>query len=203
MNRSAYERLGRWVIKIIVSLPLCGIGIVIKAALIDRSVPNEEMWTIYLLLVLCVSVGVQGLFLTFVAEDVRDLRRPRPKEVTNSAEDPVYTQCGNVVVESVEQVSGEYHIYVHCRIQAMNLQGCPEGCPYYHVPKPSGAPLGAGAIIGGIIGATGGPGGAVGGAMIGAIIGGVLENQRVKPPLSRTIAGIEREQRTYRIFISR
>lgn len=72
--------------------------------------PRHNLTGEFIYLVLRVSVGVQGLFLTFVAEDVRDLRRPRPEEVTNSTEDPVYTECGNVVVESVEQVSGEYHI---------------------------------------------------------------------------------------------
>lgn len=196
----AYERFGKWVLRIVAtSLPISGVGILFKACVIDNSLPKEQMWLFWVLLILCISIGCMGAFLVLLAEDIREKRRPKPKYTPNKS-DPIFTLCSNIEITHTYELAGIIMINIRCQANAFDYQGCPETCSYYRVPKPTPGGLLGGAIIGAIIGAAvGGPGGAVLGSVLGAGIGGGIEAQTVRPTLQQQINKLDRQGKPYQI----
>ena len=115
--------------------------------------------------------------------------------------DPIYIACGHVRVVKSYPKQAIQNIEIACRINQMTRQGCPENCPYYFTPKPSGGGAIAGGFLGAAIGASGGPIGAIVLGLIGALVGAGIESERVKSPLQREIERVEKEGRKYRLVI--
>jgi len=197
----AYEKLGRYIIRAVASIPLITVGILFKIGFLDKTCPPELLWILAILIILCFSSGVQGVFLCFVAEERKEQKEPRPTS-TSSELDPVFYMCGHTIVKNSQLRDNTQYITVGCKLKQMNRYGCPEKCPYYYVPKGSGGGVIGGALLGALIGAfaVGVPGAVIGG-LIGTVLGSSIEDQVVKSSLYKEIERVKQEGRNYRILI--
>lgn len=197
----AYERLGRDILRATVYiLPAGAIGCLVKFCVLDKSLSSEFLW---IGLLVCVSLLVQGRFLDYLSRDLRDLIQTLRKEQPSLCLSPeVFYQCRNLELAGTPYYQENIkYVPVRCRLRLMTASGCPSSCHYYQTSRPTGAGTGGGALIGGLAGAVGGPLGAVIGAIAGGAIGTLAEANRVKSLPQKEVEDAQRRGIRYRIVI--
>lgn len=202
---AALKKFATWFLRAIATLPFWCLGAIVTNVFWLRTFPIEDLLEnpllftiISIICVLCISTGIQGVFLCTLVSESRERKRPRPEARSS---DPIYVACGHAVVVGSYSEEAVQNIQIACRINQMTELGCSENCPYYFTPKPSGRSPIAGGFIGAAIGAPGGPIGAMIGGLIGALAGTAMESESAKSPLRREIERVQREGRSYRLII--
>ncbi|RLI85560.1 MAG: hypothetical protein DRO98_06735 [Archaeoglobales archaeon] len=184
--QDAAVRFSFWILRTAASLAFLPLLLLLHSMLEGV---DPTLYSLYLTsIVLCLSSGIQGMFLCSLVESLKT-----KKSVEASL---VYIHCGHLeVVDYDFESENVARIRIRCRESLITPSGCPKGCPMYFKSRPTGAGTLFGMIGGGLIGLGGGAIGVILGGVLGGLVGTAIEDLAFQSQVARLVSRARSEGR--------
>ena len=158
----------------------------VPASEVKSFIENLYTW----IKILSILIIFSYLFTYLKGEELKDFIR---KEIRAGSR--VEFKCHNARVID-KRIRGDF-CYITVTCEHMGDRGCPERCPHFRRPVPTGSGAVAGGIIGAVIGTVIAPGlGTVAGGLLGALYGNAVEDAGLRSTLEREIDKCKAQRKT-------